>query len=334
MRSSPAPEPPVFADVEAAAARLAGVAMLTPLIESQRLNERIGGRLFVKAEALQKTGSFKIRGAYNRLASLAEEGNRGEVVAYSSGNHAQGVAAAAALVGVRATIVMPRDAPASKVRQTRDWGAEIIFYDRATESREALAETLAAERGAVLVRPYDDPWVIAGQGTVGLELASQAEAAGVRLDAGLVPCGGGGLAAGICLALGECSPSTRVHTVEPRGFDDTARSLAEGWRVVNRPGARSFCDALLAPSPGTLTLAILQKAAAAGLSVGDDETQAAIAAAFTHLKLVLEPGGAVALAAALAGAFEAEGGTVAVIASGGNVDADVFCRALAAGRPA
>ncbi len=325
---------PAFADIEAAAARLAGWAVETPLLNSPALDRKLGGRVLLKAETLQRTGSFKFRGAYNRISLIPEAERGAGVVAYSSGNHAQGVAAAAALLGVPATIVMPADAPAIKVANTRGYGAEVVLYDRLTENREALGAALAAERGATLVRPYDDPGVIAGQGTCGLEIARQAAARGLEIDALLVCCGGGGLTAGCALALAQLSPNTQVYTVEPAGFDDTRRSLAlggaEGARVVNDPAAQSFCDALLAPTPGELTFPINRRLLAGGFAVSDAEVRAAMGYAFQTLKLVLEPGGAVALAAVLAGRLETHGKTVALTLSGGNVDPETYREMLAA----
>jgi threonine dehydratase len=320
---------PTFTDIEAAAARLAGWAVPTPLLNAPALDARIGGRILLKAETLQRTGSFKFRGAYNRISQIPEAERPAGVVSYSSGNHAQGVAAAAALLGVPATIVMPEDAPAIKLANTRDYGAEVVLYDRFTEVREEIGAQLAARRGATIVRPYDDPAIIAGQGTCGLEIARQAAAQDARLDALLVCCGGGGLTAGCALALAELSPETAVYTVEPEGFDDTARSLAAGVRVANDPAARSFCDALLAPTPGELTFAVNRRLVAGGLAVSDTEVAAAMAYAFKTLKLVVEPGGAVALAALLAGRFDARGKTVALTLSGGNVDPEAYRRVLA-----
>ncbi len=335
MTSSPAstksaatPEPPRFADIEAAAERLAGQAVLTPLLEFPVLNERLGARVLLKAETLQRTGSFKFRGAYNTISRLSEAARRAGIVAYSSGNHAQGVAAAAALVGAPATIVMPADAPAIKMQNTRDYGAEVVVYDRYGESREQVAEKLAAERRATLVRPYDDPDIIAGQGTCGLEIARQAEHQGGAVDLLLVCCGGGGLVSGIALAFGELSPATEIFAVEPAGFDDTARSLAAGERLGNDPEARSFCDALLAARPGAVTFEINRQRLAGGLVVSDAEVAQAMAFAFRVLKLVVEPGGAVALAALLSGKARARGKRVGVVLSGGNVDPETFCAAI------
>jgi threonine dehydratase len=315
---------PDFADVEAAAGRLRGLAVPTPLLESETLNERVGGRVLLKSECLQRTGSFKFRGAYNAINHT----DANAVVAYSSGNHAQGVARAARLLGRQATIVMPADAPAIKLEHTRADGAEVRLYDRQRESREAIGAAIAAERGAVLIRPYDDPCIIAGQGTVGLEVAEQARAAGAIPDAALIPCGGGGLIAGCSLALTELCPGIEIFAVEPAGFDDTRRSLAAGARVDNPAGAGSICDALLAPCPGELTFALNRRLLAGGLAVSDAAVSRAQGFAFRHLKLVVEPGGAVALAALLAGALEVRGRTVAVVLSGGNVDPAAFAQAL------
>jgi threonine dehydratase len=318
------PQLPTFDDVRAAADRLQAVARRTPLLESEALNALAGGRVLLKAEPLQRTGSFKFRGAYNTISQIAAAA----VVAYSSGNHAQGVAAAARLLGKAATIVMPADAPAIKIESTRSQGAEIRLYDRARESREAIGTEIAERSGAALVRPYDDPRIIAGQGTAGLELARQAEEQGARLDAALIPCGGGGLIAGCSLALSALCPGIEIYAVEPAAFDDTARSLAAGRRLANPPGGQSICDALLVPSPGELTFEINRRLLAGALAVTDDEARRAMSFAFRHLKLVVEPGGAVALAALLAGRFDARGRTVAIMLSGGNVDPEQFTRAL------
>ena len=321
---------PTVDDVVAAARRLHGVARVTPLLRSDALNALAGRPLFVKAEPLQRTGSFKFRGAYNRISLLAPEARARGVVAWSSGNHAQGVAAAAAAFGVSATIVMPRDAPRSKRDGARALGAEIVFYDRERESREEIGAALARERGAPAVRPYDDPGVIAGQGTVGLEAAAQAARLGVRPARALVPCGGGGLVAGAALALRARVPGIAVHPVEPAGFDDTARSLAAGRRLSNPPDSRSICDALLAPEPGKVTFALNRRQLSRGLVVTDDEARAAMRAAFRHLRIVVEPGGAVALAAALGGRVDCRDGATLVVLSGGNVDPRCFGEALAA----
>ena len=320
--------PPDFADVAAAHHRIRPLAWRTPLLENERVNQKLGGRLLIKAEVLQRTGSFKFRGALNFILQLdAEERKRG-VVAWSSGNHAQGVAAAAHMLDVPALIVMPSDAPRLKIERTRGFGAEVVLYDRLTEMREEIGARIAAERGAVVVRPYDDPAIIAGQGTVGLEIAEDAARLGVALDAVLVPAGGGGLAAGTALALGAAMPDAKVWCVEPQGFDDHARSLATRQRLGNEAGGQSFCDALLAPMPGELTFAINTARLAGGLAVSDAEVMAAMRFAFEELKLVVEPGGAVALAAVLAGRFDARGKSVTLVLSGGNADPAVFARAL------
>ena len=311
---------PDFEDVRAAAARLAGHARRTPLLSDTPLDERTGGRILLKLETLQHTGSFKFRGAYNRLSQLDAARRSAGVVAFSSGNHAQGVAAAARLLGIRATIVMPSDAPRVKMRNTLALGAEVVAYDRLHESREAIATRLADERGAVLVPSFDDPDIIAGQGTVGLELAEQAAEAGLAFDDAIVCASGGGLVAGTALAIRALAPGARVWTAEPEGHDDHRRSLASGRRESNAPGTRSFCDALLAPEPGVLTFEINRRLLAGGLAVSDDEVRAAIAYAARTLKLVVEPGGAVALAAVLAGRIDTRGRTIAVVLSGGNID--------------
>jgi threonine dehydratase len=323
---------PTFANVEAAAVRLAGQAVLTPLLESPLLNDRLGGRLLVKAEVLQRTGSFKFRGAFNRMSLIPEAERPRGVVAFSSGNHAQGVAAAARLLGLPATIVMPSDAPAIKVANTREWGARVVLYDRWKEDREAIGAGISAETGATLVRPYDDPYIMAGQGTIGLELIEQAKAASDGLDAVLAPCGGGGMIGGIALAVAARSPGTKVYAVEPAGFDDTARSLAAGERLSNAAGASSFCDALLAPMPGELTFAVNSAHLSGGFAVTDAEVAAAMAIARDNFKLVVEPGGAVALAAVLSTKMELGGRTIAVVCSGGNVDPEVYAKALASVR--
>ncbi len=321
---------PTFADIEAAAERLAGRAVETPLLENPELNERVGGRILIKAECLQRTGSFKFRGAFNKVSQITPEARARGVLAYSSGNHAQGVAAACALLDIPATIVMPADAPQAKLDNTRAYGAEVVTYDRYREEREEVAAALLDTSGATLVKPYDDPDIIAGQGTCGRELARQAAARGASLDTVLICCGGGGLTAGSALALEALSPSTAVYTVEPADFDDTARSLSSGRREGNAPEARSICDALLAKAPGQLTFAINRRLLAGGLSVTDDEVRFAMAFAFRRLKLVVEPGGAVCLAAVLAGKLAIRDRTTALTISGGNVDRARMANALEA----
>ena len=317
-----------FAEIEAAAGRLEGHAVRTPLIESPALNERLGLRVLIKPETLQRVGAFKFRGAYNRLVQMSADERRRGVVAFSSGNHAQGVALAARLLGMPALIVMPSDAPAVKVEATRGYGAEIRFYDRLTESREAISQAAAAERGAIVVPAFDDPQVIAGQGTVGLELFHQADALGAHLDTVVAPIGGGGLMAGTSLAIKTLSPKTAVVGVEPAGFDDTLKSLQAGSRQVMKPTTRSLCDALESPAPGELTFPILQKTVADIALVTDAEVADAMRLAFQMLKLVVEPGGSVGLAALLAGKVSHPGRTVGLVLSGGNVDPELFARVL------
>lgn len=320
---------PTFDDVLGAAERLDGFAVKTPLVRSDALDAATGARLFVKAECLQRTGSFKFRGAYNRISRLnADELTRG-VVAFSSGNHAQGVAAAAGLMGAPAVIVMPADAPRAKIEGTRALGGEVVLYDRWTESREAIAAEIGRERNAVIVPAFEDFHVIAGQGTTGLEAAHQLEALGERADLLLCPASGGGLIAGVGLAFGALSPPTKIYAVEPEAYDDHAKSLAVGHPVTVNIQTPSLLDALMAPAPGAMTFALNGKRLSGALAVSDAEALAAMAFAFRHLKLVLEPGGAAALAAALAGKLDIAGKTVLVVASGGNVDAETYGLALA-----
>jgi threonine dehydratase len=319
---------PTIADVVDARARLAGQAVVTPLLESPALNARVKGRVLIKAENLQRTGSFKFRGAWNCISRLTAETARGGVVAYSSGNHAQGVAAAAALMKLPALIVMPTDTPEIKKANTRSYGAEVVTYDRVRENREEIAGRIAKERGAVIVPPFEHPQIIAGQGTTGLELVEQAAERGAKLDAVLAPVSGGGLIAGISLAVKARSPATQIHSVEPEGFDDHARSLASGKRERNAKASGSICDALLSPEPGALTFAVNQSRLGSGLVVSEAEVRRAVAFAFQHLKLVIEPGGAVGLAAVLSGKIATEGRTIALIASGGNVDPALFAEIL------
>ncbi len=321
---------PTHEDVLAARDRIAGHVIRTPTLRHPVLDAACGGTVLVKAEPLQRTGSFKLRGATNALLRLDEAQRRRGVVTHSSGNHGQATACAAASVGAKATVFMPADAPRIKVESTRRWGAEIIHYDRAADDREALTQAFAQRTGAVLIPPFDHPDVIAGQGTLALELAEDARAAGLGMDALLVCTGGGGLIAGCALAMAGVSPATRIYAVEPAGWDDTARSLSAGERLANAPGGSTLCDALLSRMPGEITFAINAPRLAGGLVVDDDEAMAAVAFAFLHLKIVAEPGGAVALAAVLANRLAARGLVVGVVVSGGNVDPAVFGRALAA----
>ena len=316
-------------DIRAAATRIAPYTVRTPLVESPRLNDWLGFRLLVKAECLQHTGSFKLRGATNTVMSLPDSIT--DVVAYSSGNHAQAVARAASLRGMRAVIVMPQDAPAMKIEGTKAHGAEVVTYDRYHESREEIGGAIAAERGAELIPPFEDVRVMAGQGTVGLEIARQCAEMGAVPDHVVCCCGGGGLIAGLSTAVRSELPTTTIWAAEPADFDDTIRSLASGRIETVDPAARSICDAVVTPAPGDMTFAINRTTLAGGFGVSDDLVLRAMATAFKHLKLVIEPGGAVALAAALDGRLPADTGCAVAVASGGNVDAEMFTRALQAG---
>jgi threonine dehydratase len=318
--------PPEFADVEAAAVRIAPYAVQTPLIESRALNELLAARVFLKAESLQYTGSFKFRGAYNRISLIPESERPGGVVAFSSGNHAQGVAAAAKIFAIPAVIVMPKDAPRAKIEGTKAYGAEVLFYDRVTDDREAIAAEVCAARRATLVRPFDDAGVVAGQGTIGLEISRQAP---VRLDAVLVPCSGGGVASGIALASSGASPGTDVISVEPEDFDGMRRSLLAGERSTAPGGALSIADALMAPTPGKVPFALAKRLIAEGLTVTDRDLARAVAYAAGTLKLIIEPGGAAGLAALLAGRYAVHGKTVAVVLTGGNCDLETVASCIA-----
>lgn len=320
---------PGFADVQAAALRIAPHAVRTPLVESWQLNALTGGRVFLKLEILQRTGSFKFRGACNRLAMIPENQRAKGVVAFSSGNHAQGVAAAARLFGMPALIVMPSDAPRPKIEGTRAFGAEIVTYDRVREDREAIAARICAERGAVLVKPFDEAGIIAGQGTVGLEIAAAARDFGLTLDDILVPCSGGGLVSGIALGLKGAGVAARVHSVEPENFDGMKRSLEAGARVQAPGGKLSIADALMAPIPGAVVFEVAKDLLAPGFAVSDAELERAVVFAAQQLKLLVEPGGAAGLAALLAGRLDAKGKTVAVVLSGGNVEFGQIAEMLA-----
>lgn len=317
-----------IAMIEAARARLDGHARRTPLLSSPFLDEIAGRRIFVKPECLQHTGSFKFRGAWSAISGLAPEVRAKGVIAFSSGNHAQGVALAAKLHGIPAVIIMPSDAPRIKIENTRAYGAEVVLFDRATDDRDAIGARLSSERNLTLVRPFDEPLVIAGQGTVGLEIAEQAAELGIETADVLVPTGGGGFISGVSLALAAKAPSLVVHPCEPEGFDDVTRSLASGTIQKNARQSGSLCDAIITPQPGNITFPIMSKLCGAGLVVTEDEALKAMALAFSRLKIVVEPGGAVALAAAL---FHGEtlGDTVIAVCSGGNVDGDIFRMALA-----
>ncbi len=319
---------PELSDIKDAIARLSDYAVVTPLMESQILNDHVGGRILIKAEMFQRTGSFKFRGALNRISKIDSQKFSGGVITCSSGNHAQGVAEAARICGLSSTIIMPSDAPQIKKFRTLRSGAQIITYDRMTEDREAIARDLAGQRQCDFVAPYDDPLIIAGQGTAGFELAEQAKKQNATLDLLLCPCGGGGLISGIGLYLRHAYPGLKIFAVEPEGFDDTARSLGSGQREVNeRPGG-SICDALLSVTPGEITFELNKKQLSGGLVVSDEQVKRAMKFAFEELKLVVEPGGAVALAAILNGLVELENKTTAIILSGGNVDADFYSNML------
>jgi threonine dehydratase len=317
-----------IAMIDAAAARLKGHARRTPLMSSPFLDEIAGRRVLVKAECLQHTGSFKFRGAWSAVSALPDAVRARGVIAFSSGNHAQGVALAARSHGVAAVIVMPADAPRIKIENTRALGAEVVLYDRATEDRDAIGAALSHDRGLTLIKPFDEPLVIAGQGTTGLEIAEQAAEEGVTSGDVLVCCGGGGLTSGIALALAAHAPGLRARPAEPVGFDDTTRSLAAGHILRNVAATGSLCDAIVTPEPGRITFPLMQRLCGPGLVVSDDEALHAMALAFARLRIVLEPGGAVALAAALFRPAEIEGAAVITVASGGNVDPDVFRMAL------
>lgn len=318
-----------IAQIRAAAARAKGHVRQTPLLSAPALDDIAGRRVFAKAEVLQLTGSFKFRGAWSAVSNLPAAERAKGVLAFSSGNHAQGVAYAAALHGVQATIIMPADAPQAKIDNTRFYGAEVILYDRkGGEDRNVIGARLQEERGLPLIKPFDNADVIAGQGTCGLEIVQQAREAGIERAEVLACCGGGGLSAGIALALEADAPQMRLRTVEPEGFDDTARSLAAGEICRNTGPEAGLCDAIVTPAPGQLTFPILNRLAGAGIVVSDDEVRAAMRAAYAHLKLVVEPGGAVALAAALYHGAELEGDTAIVTLSGGNVDPDLFADIL------
>jgi threonine dehydratase len=320
---------PTAADVEAAARRLEGVALHTPLITSPVLDALTHGRVFLKAEILQRTGSFKFRGAYNKLSSIpVQERGRG-VVAYSSGNHAQGVAAAAQILGMPAVIVMPADAPRPKRERTAAFGAEVVLYDRANEDRQAIAQEIAGRRGAALVPPYDDPLIIAGQGTAGREIVEDLAGQGLTPDVVIVTASGGGLTAGTALAVKARVPRARLYTAEPEGFDDHARSFRSGHREKNMTLTGTICDALMAQTPGEMTFAINRSLVAEGAAVSDKEVGAAVAFAFRELKLVVEPGGAAALAALLSRKVDVKGKIAVAILSGGNVDPELFYRLVA-----
>ena len=320
--------PVVSQDIDAAARVIAPYAVRTPLLSPPVLSERMGTKVFLKPELLQRTGSFKFRGAFNKLSSIPMDARGGGVVAFSSGNHAQGVAAAAQILNMHATIVMPADAPLSKRERTKAYGADVVLYDRDREDREAIARDIAGQRGATLVRPYDDPLVIAGQGTVGREIAEDLAALGIAPDIVVAPASGGGLVAGVATAIKARYPRAMLMSAEPEGFDDHARSLRAGQREAHGSKGRTICDALMAAIPGEITFAINSRLLAKGVTASDAEVGIAVGFAFRELKLVVEPGGSVGLAALLAGHIEARGKTVVIVLSGGNVDADLYARLI------
>jgi threonine dehydratase len=323
---------PTFNDILAARERIAAQAVRTPLLFSPALSERLGAQVYLKPECLQRTGSFKFRGAYNALSALDRPARERGVVAVSSGNHAQGVAEAARLFGIPATIVMPADAPTPKRQRTERSGAKVVAYDRAAEDRDEVAARVAAERGGAFVHPFNDPFVIAGQGTVGLEIAEDCAAQGIEPEIVIVPCGGGGLTAGIALAVTERFPRAEVYVAEPRGFDDYARSLSAGAPQRNASLAGSICDAILSPEPGALGWEINRVRLAGGVGASDAEALTAVGFAFDELKLVVEPGGAVGLAALLAGRLPVAGRTVVIVLSGGNIGDDTLTAGISAYR--
>ena len=319
---------PTYTDIVSAARAIREHIRPTPLLRSHVLDGLSGGHVLIKTETLQRTGSFKFRGAFNKIRTLTRESANANIVAWSSGNHAQAVAAAARISGFSSAIVMPRDAPKAKVEGTLKQGGEIIFYNREQENRETIGKRVAKERGAFIVPPYDDIDVISGQGTVGLEAASQALMEDMIPDVAMIPCGGGGLIAGCAIALKTHFPSIKIHPVEPQGFDDTTRSLAAKKRVKNTIGPSSICDSLLVPTPGRVTFKINLQHLSEGIVVTDDQVESAMRFAFRHLKLIVEPGGAVGLAALLKNITNYKNKTVLVVLSGGNVDEVIYRRIL------
>src|SRR3982075_1502610 len=329
MSDAAAPLPVPSVDIDAAARVLAPFAVRTPLLSPPVLNARVGAKVFLKPEMLQRTGSFKFRGAFNKLSSIPQAARGGGVVAFSSGNHAQGVAAAAKILNMQLTIVMPADAPLSKRERTKAYGAEVVLYDRDREDREAIARDSASNHGATLVRPYDDPFVIAGQGTAGREIAEDMAALGLSPDIVVAPASGGGLIAGVATAVKARFPHAQIVVAEPKDYDDHGLSLRAGHREAHHAAGRTICDALMAAMPGELTFSINSKLLAQGVVASDAEVGAAVAYAYRELKLVVEPGGAVGLAALLAGRIDARGKNVVIVLSGGNVDADLFAKLVA-----
>ena len=329
MNESLSHAPVSSTDIDAAAKVLAPFAVRTPLLSPPVLSERVGAKVFLKPEMLQRTGSFKFRGAFNKLSSIPEDKRSGGVVAFSSGNHAQGVAAAAKLLNMQATIVMPQDAPALKRERTKSYGAEVVLYDRDREDREAIASEIAARSGATIVPPYDDAYVIAGQGTAGREISEDMAARGLEPDIVVAPASGGGLIAGVATAVKARFPQAKLIVAEPEGYDDHAASLRAGHREAHHAHGRTICDALMAQMPGKITFAINSRLLSGAVTASDAEVAAAVSFAYRELKLVAEPGGAVGLAALLAGHIDARGKIVVIVLSGGNVDADLFAKLVA-----
>ncbi len=330
MIKDPLKDLPTVVDIEDAAQRLEGVTIRTPLLRNEALDALVGAPVWIKPETLQRTGSFKMRGAWNRISRIPEADRKKGVVAFSSGNHAQGVAESAKILGMKAMIVMPADAPRAKIEAARGRGAEVRLYDRVGESREAIAAEIADRTGATTIRPFDDAWIMAGQGTAGLEAAQDAEARGVSFGSLICNASGGGLLAGVAVAFEGLSPATEVYVAEPEGHDDLIRSVAEKKIIANKPGIRSIADALMSPAPGVLPFEIHKRRMKGGFTAGNDQLLDAMSFAFHHLKLVVEPGGVVSLAALLANrAYFAARGPVLVVLTGGNVDADMFARAIA-----
>lgn len=322
---------PDIGDIRSAADRLHGIANRTPLLESERLNERLGARILLKCEMFQPVGAFKVRGAWNLMSRLSEAERASGAVAFSSGNHAQAVAWAGRRLRMSTTIIMPRDAPRIKIANTRALGAEIRLYDRASEDREEIARQIVGESGAVIVPPFDHPDIIAGQGTVGLEAAEQCAEIGVVPDVAIVPCSGGGLIAGCAIALKGAYPEIEILAAEPEGFDDTGKSLEQGRRIRNSPSAGSICDALLVPVPGELTFEINRRLLAGGLVASDEDVKEAMFAAFSDCRLVVEPGGAAGLAAAIRNRDRFAGRTICIVLSGGNTEPGLFAEVLSDG---
>ncbi|MEP7210605.1 MAG: threonine/serine dehydratase [Alphaproteobacteria bacterium] len=332
MITDPLKDLPTFADVEDAASRLKDVTVRTPLLRYEELDRLVGAPVWIKPENLQRTGSFKMRGAWNRISRIPEADRSKGIVAFSSGNHAQGVAESARMLNMHATIVMPADAPQSKIASTRMRGAGVRLYDRIKESREAIAAEIAEQSGATTIRPFDDAWIMAGQGTVGLEAAQDANAMGVSFDSLICNASGGGLIAGVALAFETMQPGAKIYAGEPAGHDDLLRSLDAGRIVSNAPGVRSIADALMSPEPGVLPFEIHKRRVTGGFTATNDQILDAMSYAFHKLKLVVEPGGAVSLAALLVNRAQFTGkGPVLAILSGGNVDAELFSQAI--GRP-